>query len=88
MRKKTGNGNNVNLERFLDDIKTVVHDGEELLKVGMSEVRQRALAGAQSTDLVVREHPYQSLGIAFGLGVVVGVLIAGGLGHESGRHGD
>jgi ElaB/YqjD/DUF883 family membrane-anchored ribosome-binding protein len=72
--RKTGNGDHVNIEKFLDDIKTVVHDGEELLKLGAGEARRRAVLGAQVTDRRVREHPYQSIGIVFGLGILVGVL--------------
>jgi ElaB/YqjD/DUF883 family membrane-anchored ribosome-binding protein len=74
MRTKSGNGDHVNLEQFVKDIKTVVQDGEALLKSGMSQVKRRALSGAKSTDRAVRLHPYQSLGLIFGLGVFVGVL--------------
>ena len=74
MRTKIGNGHHVELEKFVEDIKAVVRDSEELLKAGVSVARQRAIAGAKTTDRVVREHPYQSLGIIFGLGVLVGVL--------------
>lgn len=31
-------------------------------------------AAAQKADTVVREHPYQSMGVAFGIGVLLGVL--------------
>lgn len=77
MRQKTGNGHNVDLQQFMDDIKTVVHDGEELLKTGVSEIKQRAREGAKSTDKLVRSRPYQSLGVIFGLGLVAGLLAAG-----------
>ena len=77
MRQKTGNGNAVDLERFLDDIKTVVRDGEELLKAGVAGVKEKAIARARDTDRVVREHPYQTIGVIFGLGVLLGVLSAG-----------
>lgn len=75
--RKSGNGHNIDLEQFLADIKTVVHDGEELLKVGVSEVKQRALTGAKTTGRAVRQHPYKTLGAIFGLGVLVGVLAIG-----------
>ena len=35
-----------------------------------------ARAAAKHTDAAIREHPYQSMGIAFGVGVLVGVLVA------------
>jgi ElaB/YqjD/DUF883 family membrane-anchored ribosome-binding protein len=87
-------------EKLLQDLKAVVHDGEELLQAGMNELSERgqaarerlaaalevarqtrrklekrALAGAKATDLMVREHPYESIGIAFGVGLLIGVLI-------------
>ena len=38
-------------------------------------VQDRAISGAKATDQVIRDHPYQSLGIALGLGVLVGFLL-------------
>jgi ElaB/YqjD/DUF883 family membrane-anchored ribosome-binding protein len=75
--RKSGNGHNIDFEQFLNDIKTVVRDGEELLKAGVSEVKQRAITGARTTNRTVREHPYKTLGIVFGLGVMVGILTSG-----------
>lgn len=34
-----------------------------------------AKAAAKKADTVIREHPYESLGIAFGLGLLIGVLV-------------
>ena len=61
MRTKTGNGHNVNVEQFIEDLKVVVRDGEELLKASFGGLKQRAIAGAKTSDKVVRGHPYQSL---------------------------
>jgi ElaB/YqjD/DUF883 family membrane-anchored ribosome-binding protein len=77
MRHKTGNGHNVDLETFLEDIKTVVRDGQELLKTGATGVKEKAILGARTTDRVVRQRPYQAIGIVFGIGVVVGLLASG-----------
>lgn len=81
MRHKSGNGHsigeNVDIQRFLDDIKTVVQDGQELLKVGADEVKERAMAGARTTDKAIRQSPYQTLGIVFGVGIIVGLLASG-----------
>lgn len=57
----------------MEDIRTVVHDGEELLKAGAKEVKGKAVAGARSTDELVRRHPYQTLGIMLGLGLIIGL---------------
>ncbi len=74
MRTKTGNGQKVDLERLLDDLKVVVRDGEQLLKAGVSTVKERAITTAQNTDRVVRENPYRTVGVVFGLGIVIGLL--------------
>lgn len=37
--------------------------------------RDKVAACAQATDRVIRDKPYQSIGIALGLGVLVGLLI-------------
>ena len=77
MQTRTGNGHNAELQRFYDDLKRVVQDGEELLKNGFTSVREQAKVAADKTDQVVRDRPYQTVGIAFGLGIAVGILAAG-----------
>lgn len=44
-------------------------------KASFHQVEDKAVAGAKATDKVIREHPYQSLGIAFGVGLLIGVLV-------------
>ena len=39
-------------------------------------VREKAVEGVQATDEVVHEHPYQAIGIAFGVGALIGYLVA------------
>jgi ElaB/YqjD/DUF883 family membrane-anchored ribosome-binding protein len=38
-------------------------------------LQEKTVAGAKATDKVIREHPYQSIGIAFGIGLLIGVLV-------------
>jgi ElaB/YqjD/DUF883 family membrane-anchored ribosome-binding protein len=38
-------------------------------------VQEKAVAGAKATDQVIRENPYKSLGVAFGLGIIIGYLL-------------
>jgi len=40
------------------------------------QVRDNALDGAKATDQAVRDHPYQVLGIALGIGALIGFLAA------------
>ena len=74
MRHKTGNGHNVDIETFLEDIKTVVRDGQELLRTGASGVRAKAFAGALTTDRAIRQSPYRTIGIVFGVGIIFGLV--------------
>ena len=46
----------------------------ESAKATYRRMQDKAVAGAQATDRVIREHPYESLGIAFGMGLLIGVL--------------
>ena len=45
-------------------------------KVTCRPLEDRAIEGAKATDRVIRAHPYQAIGIAAAIGVVVGVLVA------------
>jgi ElaB/YqjD/DUF883 family membrane-anchored ribosome-binding protein len=45
-------------------------------KDAAERLEQKTIAAAKATDKVVREHPYQALGIVFGVGVLIGVLVA------------
>jgi len=47
----------------------------ERVKTRGQRIKQQALAGARATDRVIRRYPYQSLGVVFGLGILVGVLL-------------
>jgi ElaB/YqjD/DUF883 family membrane-anchored ribosome-binding protein len=38
-------------------------------------VQSTAVKGAKATDHAIREHPYHSIGIAFGVGMLVGFLV-------------
>lgn len=38
-------------------------------------VREKAVEKAKAVDETIHEHPYQSMGIAFGVGVLIGVLV-------------
>ncbi len=46
----------------------------ETAKESAQKLQQKAIAGAKATDEAIRTHPYQSIGIAFAIGMVIGVL--------------
>jgi ElaB/YqjD/DUF883 family membrane-anchored ribosome-binding protein len=47
----------------------------ENAKATCQRLEEKAVAGARAADKVVRDHPYQSIGIAFGIGLLIGVLV-------------
>jgi ElaB/YqjD/DUF883 family membrane-anchored ribosome-binding protein len=48
----------------------------ESAKARYQRVQESTVAAAKATDKTIRAHPYESIGIAFGLGLLVGVLVA------------
>ena len=66
----------------MSDIKTVLADAEDLLKQAKDKaadvqvvVVEKGKKAARATDDYVHEHPWASIGIAAGVGVLVGLLI-------------
>ncbi len=41
-------------------------------------LQEQTVAAAKASDKAVREHPYQAVGIAFGVGLLVGLLVGRG----------
>ena len=50
-------------------------DTLESAKRNCRRLEEKAIEGAKATDKVIREHPYQSIGVAFGVGLLIGVLV-------------
>jgi ElaB/YqjD/DUF883 family membrane-anchored ribosome-binding protein len=48
----------------------------ESAKATCQRLEEKAVAAAKATDHVIREHPYESIGIAFGVGLLIGVLVS------------
>jgi len=49
----------------------VLHSGREVL----DDLKDKAVAGAKATDATIREHPYPAIGVALGVGALVGFLL-------------
>lgn len=47
----------------------------ESAKATCCRLKDNTVKAAKATDHVIREHPYQSIGIACGLALLVGVLV-------------
>jgi ElaB/YqjD/DUF883 family membrane-anchored ribosome-binding protein len=48
----------------------------ETAKATCQRLEEKTIAAAKATDRTIRDHPYESIGIAFGLGLLVGVLVS------------
>jgi ElaB/YqjD/DUF883 family membrane-anchored ribosome-binding protein len=44
-------------------------------KLAWEKVQNGAVAKAKATDVVIRDHPYQAIGIAFGIGALLGLFL-------------
>jgi ElaB/YqjD/DUF883 family membrane-anchored ribosome-binding protein len=44
-------------------------------RAGLSKINAKAIEGAKATDRVIRANPYQAIGVAFGVGILLGVLV-------------
>jgi ElaB/YqjD/DUF883 family membrane-anchored ribosome-binding protein len=40
-----------------------------------NRVQEKAVAGAKATDQVIRDNPYKALGVALGVGAIIGYLL-------------
>ena len=40
------------------------------------KLEETTAAAAKATDRCIREHPYETIGVAFGLGLLIGVLVS------------
>ncbi|HEY5911852.1 MAG TPA: DUF883 domain-containing protein [Verrucomicrobiae bacterium] len=59
----------------LAQVRTRMAAAVESAKATCHELEAKTVAAAKATDRTIREHPYESMGIAFGLGLLVGVLV-------------
>jgi ElaB/YqjD/DUF883 family membrane-anchored ribosome-binding protein len=59
----------------LADIKARLESARERLTDAYGRARTGVVAGVKYTDETIRLHPYQSLAVALGVGVLVGALI-------------
>jgi ElaB/YqjD/DUF883 family membrane-anchored ribosome-binding protein len=48
----------------------------EALARAKTSCAEKSVAAAKATDKMIREHPYESIGVAFGVGLLVGLLLS------------
>jgi ElaB/YqjD/DUF883 family membrane-anchored ribosome-binding protein len=57
------------------DLRAKLEAATEKAKEVCQRLQDETVAAAKATDKAVREHPYQAIGVAFGLGVLIGVVV-------------
>ena len=63
-------------EEALASLRTRYAAAQERFTDACASARKRVVAGAHYTDETIRANPYQSLAIATGLGVLIGILVS------------
>lgn len=66
------------LENITDEIERGVQEGRYTWKEIQDTMMEKGRAAAEATDAYVHENPWTTMGIAAGLGLVVGLLLGGG----------
>ena len=56
------------------DLRAKLETATEKAKEVCQRLQDESVAAAKAADKAVREHPYQAIGVAFGVGVLIGVL--------------
>ncbi len=62
-------------EQAISALRTRLGNAQERLADLYQGAKQKVIAGAKYTDETIRTHPYQSLAVALGVGVLLGVVL-------------
>ena len=66
------------LENITDQINQGIEQGRYTWKQIQEQVTTKTKAAAEATDTYVHENPWKVVGMAAGLGLIVGLLLRGG----------
>jgi len=58
-----------------NEIRRRLASAVESAKAATRKLQEKAKEAAKATDHSIREHPYESIGLAFGVGLLIGVLV-------------
>lgn len=58
------------------EVRTRLAEALESAKETCHQLQDKTIEAAKATDKVIRSHPYESMGAAFGIGLLIGVLVA------------
>jgi ElaB/YqjD/DUF883 family membrane-anchored ribosome-binding protein len=67
-------------DKLMQELRDVVAAAEEMLATGadserVKEIRERLAGAGDELEARVRKHPYAALGIAAGVGLIIGILL-------------
>jgi ElaB/YqjD/DUF883 family membrane-anchored ribosome-binding protein len=62
-------------EDKLSEVHSRLAAAVESAKASCHRFEEKAIAGAKAADRAIREHPYESLGVVFGVGILIGLLV-------------
>jgi len=60
----------------VSELRSRLHASLESAKATYKRIEERTIAGAKVADKTIREHPYETAGVAFGIGLLIGVLVS------------
>ena len=60
----------------VQEVRERLYDALDTAKRTCRDLEEKAIEGAKAADRTIRDHPYQSIGIAFGAALLIGVLLA------------
>jgi ElaB/YqjD/DUF883 family membrane-anchored ribosome-binding protein len=58
-----------------EELKARLQASVSRMKETCHNLEDKVVAGAKATDKAIRTHPYESIGVAFGVGLLIGVLV-------------
>jgi ElaB/YqjD/DUF883 family membrane-anchored ribosome-binding protein len=57
------------------EVRSRLSSALESAKATCENLQDKTVQAAKATDHAIREHPYESIGVAFGVGLLIGVLV-------------
>ena len=60
----------------VSELRSRLNASLESAKATYRRIEERTIAGAKVADKTIREHPYETAGVAFGVGLLIGVLVS------------
>lgn len=60
----------------LAEVRKKLEQALESAKVTCHKFEEKTVACAKAADKTIRSHPYESIGVAFGVGLLIGVLVS------------